>query len=293
MLSILIPTYDHTCYALVQDLHEQAEQLGIPYEIIVAEDGSRSQVDIIANHKITELSHCQHMVRKTNVGLANTRNELATMAKYDWLIIIDSDAMVEKKDFLSTYYHHIGKAEVVVGGLYHPAENHNPNVTLRYNYEKKADLHRSAAERGRHPYRQLSCFNVMLYKPTFMQILFDKTCREYGYEDVLFGVELEKRGISILHIDNPLMHTGLDTNEVFLHKSETALRTLKRLNGKMERHSLVNQTLERFRRLHLAWAIKGCYHLFRPILRWNLLSQHPSLFLFSIYKLGYYATLTP
>ena len=41
MISFLIPTYDYTCYKLVYDIHEQAEQLGIAYEIIVTEDGSR------------------------------------------------------------------------------------------------------------------------------------------------------------------------------------------------------------------------------------------------------------
>ena len=115
MLSLLIPTYDFTCYSLVADLHQQAETLGIPYEIIVAEDGSRSQVDIIANHKIEELSHCHHHIRKENIGLASTRNELVTIAQYEWLLIIDSDAVVEKPDFLRTYIQAIGKAEVVLG----------------------------------------------------------------------------------------------------------------------------------------------------------------------------------
>ena len=82
MLSILIPTRDYTCYQLVADLHEQAEGLGIPYEILVAEDGSRSQVSIIANHKITELSHCRHLVNKENFGPANIRNMLAREAIY-------------------------------------------------------------------------------------------------------------------------------------------------------------------------------------------------------------------
>ena len=122
MLSILIPTRDYTCYQLVADLHEQAEGLGIPYEILVAEDGSRSQVNIIANHKITELSHCRHIVNKENVGPANIRNLLAREAAYGWIIFIDSDAKVEKEDFLSTYYQHIGKADVVVGGLLHQQE---------------------------------------------------------------------------------------------------------------------------------------------------------------------------
>jgi len=290
-ISILIPTYDYTCYKLVYDLHEQAESLGVPYEIIVAEDGSKSPVTIIANHKITDLSHCIHHIRKNNLGLAATRNELAEMAQYDWIIILDSDAKVDNADFFSSYLNNIGKAEVVCGGLHHQAVNYDPNRTLRFKYESEADKHRSAAERNQRPYSQLSCFNIMLHKPTFMQIKFDKDCREYGYEDALFGVELQKRGVSILHIDNPLLHAGLDTNQAFLRKTETALRTLKSLGAKMEDHSHLGHAYQRMKDLHLLWAVKAFHALFSGILRRNLLGKHPSLTLFSIYKLGYYSLL--
>ena len=292
MLSILIPTRDYTCYQLVADLHAQAEELGIPYEILVAEDGSRSQVSIIANHKMTELSHCRHIVNKENVGPANIRNQLAREARFSWILFIDCDAKVETADFLATYYQQMGKADVVAGGLLHQKENHDPHRSLRFKYEKEADLHRSAAERSLQPYKRLTCFNIMLYKPTFLTILFDKDCHEYGYEDALFGVELEKRGIPILHIDNPLMHNGLDTNINFLKKSETALRTLKRLNGKMESHSYVGRTMLQLRKYHLSGAMRLFFHIFQPLMRKNLLSKHPSLFLFSVYKLGYYSTLS-
>ena len=294
MFSILIPTYDYTCYKLVYDLHEQAETLGVPYEIIVAEDGSKSQVDIIANHKIIDLSHCKHHIRKENIGLAATRNELAEMAQYEWLIIIDSDAKLDKDDYLKTYLDNIGKAKVICGGLHHQKEydvNHDLNRTLRFKYETEADKHRSAAERSKNPYNQLSCFNIMLHRPTFMQILFDKDCKEYGYEDALFGVELERRGIAILHIDNPLLHAGLDTNESFIRKSETALRTLKGLKGRMNGRSHVENAYNRLESLHLVWLIRIIYRVFRkPILK-NLLSRNPSLTLFSLYKLGYFSTI--
>jgi glycosyltransferase involved in cell wall biosynthesis len=293
MLSILIPTHDYTCYQLVADLHEQAEELGIPYEILVAEDGSRSQVNIIANHKITELSHCRHIVNKENLGPANIRNLLAREATYGWILFIDSDAKVEKKDFLSTYYQHIGKADVVVGGLLHQQENHDPHRSLRFKYEKQADVHRSAAERSLKPYDKFTTFNFMMRRSTFLCILFDKNCRSYGYEDTLFGVELKKRGISILHIDNPLIHMGLDTNERFIEKSEQALRTLKVLNGRMEQHSYVGRAYQRLCKYHLGGATRAFHLLFGGLIKRNLLSKHPSLFFFSLYKLGYYATLPP
>ena len=291
MLSILIPTRDYTCYQLVADLHEQAEGLGIPYEILVAEDGSRSQVNIIANHKITELSHCRHIVNKENVGPANIRNLLAREATYGWILFIDSDAKVEKPDFLATYYQHIGKADVVVGGLLHQQENHDPHRSLRFKYEKEADGHRSAAERSLQPYSKFTTFNFMMRRSTFLCILFDKNCREYGYEDALFGVELKKRGISILHIDNPLIHTGLDTNERFLEKSEQALRTLKALGGRMEQHSHVGRAYQRLCKWHLGGVVSGLHAMFGGLLKRNLLSAHPVLLFFSLYKLGYYASL--
>lgn len=291
MLSILIPTHDYTCYQLVYDLHAQAERLGVPYEIIVAEDGSRSQVDIIANHKITDLSHCRHLVRKECVGPAEIRNELARAAVYEWIIFIDCDAKVEKKDFLRTYLDNAGKADVVVGGLYHQKVNHDPNRTLRFKYEKEADRHRSAKERSIEPYGKFTTFNFMMRRSTFLCILFDKRCKQYGYEDALFGVEIKRRNIAILHIDNPLLHCGLDSNGTFLRKSEIALRNLKMLNDRMERHSHVGRMFATLCRYRMAWAVRLFFRLFRPLMRRNLLSKNPSLFWFSMYKLGYYSTL--
>ena len=291
MLSILIPTRDYTCYQLVYDLHAQAERLGVPYEIIVAEDGSRSQVNIIANHKITDLSHCRHLVRKECIGPAEIRNELAREAVYGWIIFIDSDAKVEKEDFLQTYLDNAGKADVIVGGLYHQNVNHDPNVTLRFKYEKEADKHRSADERSKEPYGKFTTFNFMMRRSTFLCILFDTRCKQYGYEDALFGVEIKRRGIAILHIDNPLLHKGLDTNEVFLRKSEMALRNLKILNGSMESHSYVGRVFAVLRHYRMTWAMRLFFCTFGSLMKRNLMSENPSLFLFSVYKLGYYSTL--
>lgn len=291
MLSILIPTYDYTCYKLVADLHQQAERLGVPYEILVAEDGSKSQVTIIANHKITELSHCRHIINRENRGHAGIRNFLARQAVYDWLLFLDSDAKVEKPDFLQSYLSLVNKADVIVGGLYHQTVNHDKNRSLRFKYEKLADQHRSAAERSLCPYGHFTTFNFLIRRSVFLCILFDENCHEYGYEDALFGVELERHHISILHIDNALLHQGLDTNESFLHKAEAALRTLHGLNGKMNGRSHVENAYKRLAHYRLGWLLRLNHRLLAPLMRRNLLSANPSLTLLNIYKLGYYACL--
>ncbi len=289
VLSILIPTHNYTCYTLVADLHSQAETLGVPYEIIVAEDGSRDSVSIIANHKIEELSNCRHVIGKENVGLATTRNRLARQALYDWILFIDCDARVEKADFLASYVAAMGKADVIVGGLYHPQKNDNPQRSLRFKYEKEADKVRGAAFRNQNPYSKFSAFNCMVRRSVFLCILFDEQCRYYGYEDALFGVELKHRGISVLHIDNPLMHTGIDTNQAFLEKTDTALHTLYDLGGKMRGGSAILQVYDKFSRHHLSWLLRGCHTLCGWLMRRNLLSAHPSLSVFSLYKLCRYA----
>lgn len=291
MLSILIPTHDHTCYKLVSDLHAQAERLGVPYEILVCEDGSKDRVSVIANHKMTELSNCRHIINKDNRGQATVRNQLAQAAVYEWVLFIDSDAAVENDDFLSTYMRSIGTEDVLVGGLYHVSHNDDPMKTLRFKYEKEADKTRAACYRQLNPYDKFTAFNVMMRRSVFLCIQFDKNCCQYGYEDALFGMELKRRGIQILHIDNPLLHTGIDDNTAFLRKTETALQTLLSLHGRLQGGSRVESLYERFRRLRLAWLLRLCYASFGGVMRSNLLSANPSLAVFSLYKLCYYASL--
>ncbi len=289
MLSILIPTHDYTCYKLVADLHQQGEALGVPYEIIVCEDGSRDSVSIIANHKIEELSNCRHIINKQNVGLATTRNFLAKNALYDWVLFIDCDAQVIHDDFLANYINNVGKSDVIVGGLQHPLHNDDPNRTLRFKYETEADKTRGAEYRNQNPYDKFSAFNCMVRRSMFLCILFDENCKQYGYEDTLFGLDLKRRGISILHIDNTLLHTGIDTNKAFLQKTETALNTLLSLGNKMQSGSSLLNMYARFSRRRCTWVLRMLYSLFGAVMRRNLLSAHPSLTVFNLYKLCYFA----
>lgn len=294
MLSILIPTYDFVCYPLVHSLYEQAEALGISYEIIVVEDGGRDQVKAIANHKINDLPHCRYLRRKENVGRAAIRNYLAREAQGEYMLFIDDDAQVENPSFLATYMQAAELADVVVGGLYHAAECADPMRSLRHRYERDADARRSAAMRSEHPYTSLSTFNILIRRSVFLEIGFDEDCHEYGYEDALFGVELKERGVAIKHIDNALLHTGIDTNIQFLQKTKTALRTLASLKGKMRGNSRIENTYLRFCHYHMAWLLRLAFVLSgNALANYLTKSAKPSLRLFALYKLLYFAHLRP
>ena len=325
MLSVLIPTYDFVCYPLVAALQAQGERLGLDYEILVADDGSRCAESVAANAAIEALPRCRFIRRERNAGRAAIRNFLASEARGEWLVFIDCDACVENAAFLADYAAAAAEVPVVVGGQYHtprmqgaadgskksadsskksadsfsysadrkdlPVDSRpSRECSLRLRYETEADRRRSAEERRRHPYRNFSTFNFMVRRDVFQSIRFDEGCREYGYEDTLFGAELERRGIALRHIDNPLLHTGLDTNAQFLTKSEAALRTLSRLYDRVGEYSRVGSAYRRVENCHLAPLLRAGYRLAGPLLRRCLeRSAAPSLRLFALYKLLYFA----
>ncbi|MBQ2969654.1 MAG: glycosyltransferase family 2 protein [Bacteroidaceae bacterium] len=290
MLSILIPTYDYDCRHLVNDLHGQAEQAGIKYEIIVADDASPTYIYKERNREINRLSHCRFIELAENVGRARIRNRLADEAQYEWLLFMDCDAEVISPTFLTDYLCHTD-AEVICGGLCHADTLPSPTVSLRYAYEKRADKRRPARYRSASPYEQFTSFNFLILQKLFQTIRFDETIYDYGHEDTLFGIALQHRRAVIRHIDNPLRHVGLENNCLFLEKTRLALRNLASMEGIMQGHSsLINayRQLCRFRLQGLvaAWF---CKHEQRLVAHLTGLSPH--LIMFFIYKLGYYCAI--
>ena len=283
MLSILIPTHDYTCYQLVADLHQQAERLGMPYEIIVVEDGSRSQVNIIANHKIEELNHCRHILRKENVGRSAIRNFLMDEAQGDLLLLMDADGRVVRDDFLAKYVEAGQAHEVVCGGIKTPDLCHDPHKKLRWKYEK--------AYEAKYGYvsEQFRSFCFLITRRVADKVRFDERYRHYGYEDVQYGHDLKAAGFEVCVIDNPLENKDIETNDLFLRKTEEALRSAHQFRGEIGEHIALTRTYHHYQAL--GGLLRLFFHLFGSAMRKNLLSRNPSLLCFSVYKLTYYATL--
>ncbi|MEY3368052.1 MAG: hypothetical protein RI973_1207, partial [Bacteroidota bacterium] len=115
----------------------------------------------------------------------------------------------------------------------------------------------------------------------------------YGHEDTLFGLELKKKGVPVIHIDNPLEHIGLENAEVFLEKTRQGLDNLKilqRIDLQAQTRLLKLWKWCRFTRLSLL--LKLFFSATRPALIRNLLSNSPSLALFDLYKIGYFASIS-
>ena len=253
-LSILIPTFNQDCTQLVHDLLEQLPQ---DAEIIVADDGSTAASVRENNATIAKLPQCRFWQAKMNLGRAKIRNLLAEMAKGEWILFIDSDAQVRSKDFIASYLKETDGRQVICGGTGNFDTCPSPDKALRYKYEVLAERKKPLKLRRRKPYAQFSTFNFMILRDLFMQIRFCNEICDYGHEDTLFGLALKDRKIPVLHIDNKLIHTGLEPTPAYLRKIKTSLFTLSRLDEKITanqyiRHCAVHKEMSSKRFCHLA-----------------------------------------
>ena len=103
MISILIPTYNKVCVPLVEAMRHQAQQLQIPFEILVVDDGSAEEIQA-ENRRIEVWENCHYRILPQNVGPARIRNVLADQAHYPYLLFMDADTMPASSTFLPTGY---------------------------------------------------------------------------------------------------------------------------------------------------------------------------------------------
>ena len=234
MLSVLIPIYNHDVNNLVTTLDQQLTQSGIPYEIILADDCSNNLDYRKKNENLSLLASVQYIQNQSNMGRAKIRNRLADTAQYPYLLFIDCDATVQHQNYIQNYLEAIEKMQqeplfVINGGIAYQTEKPDSQYFLRWYYGKKRE-EESADKRASQPYHHFTPFNVVITKSLFQCINFDESLTSYGHEDTLFGCQLKEQEIPYLHIDNHLIHNGLDTNEEFLKKIRASIENLTKLS---------------------------------------------------------------
>ena len=291
-LSILIPVYNWDCTQLIKDLHFQGLTLGIPYEIIVADDCSTDK-ELRDKSRLVAETHenCRYFGLPHNIGRAAIRNFMADKSNFDKLLFLDCDAEVKDKQFLKKYMEASHRASVVCGGLTHPDEIPMKGQELRYLYEKNAAFERSAGFRSQNPYLRFTSFSFLIEKEAFMKIRFDESYVRYGYEDVQFGHELERNGVSILHIDNPLAHVGLDESASYLNKTRQAVQNAFDHKNEIGDSSKLLTHYNKVLKLRMRWVFRFIWVFFQKSMEKNLLGPKPKLRIFSLYKLCYISVL--
>lgn len=294
-LSILIPTYNFACVTLVEELHRMAviaQQGGVveQFEIIVADDGSTDRSTIERNKAINKLHECRYIINHMNNGRAIIRNFLVHESRFERLLFIDSDMTVSHADYLQKYLE-CATNTVVYGGYTVPERPELEGRNLRYIYEKQYKGNADAALRNMKPYENFHSCNFMAPRSVMLKYPFDERFRHYGYEDVMLGNRFKRWRVPIIHIDNPLSFDYFEKNLQFIHKTEEGIKTLYIFRRDLADYSKLIKAASKLKQWHLFKPFLTIYNLsFKPI-RERLKGNKPSIFLFNIYRLGYFCTL--
>ena len=282
-LSVLIPTYNSNCSDLVFSVHGMLKQMNIPYEIIVADDGSTDEESVNSNRSIEKLEYVKYIIRKENVGRACIRNFLAQQAQYKWLLFLDADVTIDRSRFIQKYLEQ--DFDVILGGIIVVKRVKKLENNLRYIVESKYMESSTTAKRLRKQAKEFHTANFLVRKDIILKVPFNENFKHYGYEDVLFGKELNANGYHIHHINNPVTLIDFEENERFVEKTEESLRTLHEFKNELKGYSAL---------LKYAWlkpVLKPLYHIIGKPIRNNLAGNNPKVSLFNIYKLLYYCNL--
>ena len=292
MLSILIPVYNYNVLPLINELVKQCNFSGITFEIICLDD--LSTLIFAENQKINQFENCHYSVLKKNIGRSSIRNLLAKKAIYENLLFLDADTIPVQQDFISKYISQINNTEkVIYGGILYENTKPSKDQLLRWIYGSKREA-LLTSERNKNPYISFLTLNFLISKSIFSVVSFNENIPNLRHEDTLFSFELMQNKIEIIHIENPVFHLGIEDSKTFIRKSEEAVIGLKNLvdSGLIRpdyvRLSHYNNTLKKY---HFQSLIAFGFKILKPLFIHNLLGKKPSLFLFDIYRLGYYCTL--
>lgn len=296
MLSILIPVYNFNIVFLVAELHRQAVRASIAYEIIVLDDCS-SELLRDQNKDVSKLSHVRFYELDKNIGRARIRNRLAEMAVYANLLFMDCDSEVPSERYIEDYLPFCDRGLVVCGGrMYKPDPPEEHEFLLRWLYGMRREQI-SDVVRNKNPYRCFMTNNFLIPRDTLHQIQFDESILQYGHEDTLFGLELRKKGIPVKHIQNPLVHIGLELSREFLRKTSEGIENLLMLIqcGKILRNDIkdirILRAYEIIRKYRLEGLYRFVYSFISSTVMRNLLSSNPGILAFDLYKLSIFSNL--
>jgi glycosyltransferase involved in cell wall biosynthesis len=291
MLSILIPTYNYNVVPLVLELHKQCLECEIDFEILCQDDNS---IDFVQeNQIINNWSNCQYFIEPKNSGRTFTRNKLAHKAHFEWLLFLDADVIPVNSNFIRSYIDFIKpKHQIILGGYRYENIKPNNETILRYKYGKERE-EKTDSERNLNPYQYVFSGNLLIKKKIFLDTNYTNKNSFYGM-DVFFAYQLFINKIDVFHLENPIYHLGLDTNEIFLEKSLKAVESRKQFLMNCDQIEKISPLIKQYKTIKkygLLPLIIVFFRFFRPILKKLILNKNPSLLCFDLYRLGYLCSI--
>jgi hypothetical protein len=292
MLSILIPIYNYNVFPLVEQLHKQCLECRIDFEILCFDDFS--VVENPSNTKINQLQNCQFKILEHNIGRSAIRNLLAKNASFENLLFLDADTLPLDYQFVSRYLKQINQEEkVVYGGIKYQVKKPENAKIFRWTYGVNREA-LTLENRKKNVYLSLLTLNFMIKKSIFEKVKFNVKIPNLRHEDTLFSFDLKKQKIKIIHIENPVLHLGLDDFEIAIKKEKQSIIALKNLienNLISNDYVSISRVYLKIKKYKISFIFRYFYKIAEKPLLKNLSSTNPSLLVFDLFRLGFLCSI--
>lgn len=274
-------------------MHRQCLESKIDFEIIVMDDASDKEYRKLLSN-LQSLSNVKVIYNEKNLGRNRVRRSLAEAAKFDYLLFSDCDNEMTHSTFIKKYIDKLTGNSVVIGGRIYVDKKPKRKKVLHWTYGRKREQ-KNEIGRNRFPYRSFMTNNFLIPKKIFLDLEHKDDISGYGHEDTLMGIQLQIQKVPVIHINNPMLHAGLEDADEFLEKSKNAIQNLQRLYQSSYRQKLEESVrLVRYysylKKYKMLFGLRSV-SIFKKIILKNINSSNPSLRLFDILKLYWFAQL--
>lgn len=285
MISICIPAYQTDPNELIKQLVTQANELSVSYQILVLDDCSPQPITI-------DTQEAQLIRPDNNLGSIEARKQLATHATYNHLLFLDADVALSNHDFLKQYLDHCHTDyEICYGGVTYQKNKPEPQELLRWHYGKEREA-KSVKDRMNDPIQNITSAGFLIQKEVFFNIY---NAVESGYGgDVLLSYQINKQGFNITHIDNPVIHLGLEIASSFITKSLNAIKTtyLAEEEGILPKDFRpVQRAYLKLDRFYITGIARVLLNVFKNRCIKNLNGLNPKILFLDLLKLNEYISL--
>lgn len=228
-LSICIPVYNFDVRELVFDLKKEIDSQHIDAEIILIDDASKEECKLI-NKEIQNSIH-QFVFLEKNIGRSRIRNLFLQYTAGEFLLFLDCDGKIVGENFLKNYIQFIQeypKTQIIYGGRKVLDTPEDSEHYLRWKFAVERE-NLPVELRREKPNLSFQTNNFVIRKDILERVGFNPEFQKYGYEDLLFAMDLKAEHIKIDHIDNPILNNDLESNCVYLGKVEESVESLSQM----------------------------------------------------------------
>ncbi|MFM7007701.1 MAG: glycosyltransferase family 2 protein [Flavobacteriales bacterium] len=290
-LSVCIPIFNTDVRPLVAELCAQIDKIKVAFiDVVLIDDASAA--DIKACHQFSN-SRVKLIELENNIGRSKIRNLFLAHSTADFLLFIDGDSTVQDPQFLNKYVAYLKEAsdvDVLIGASRYDLQPPVYAKRLRWKYSTQRES-LNFEKRLRLAAFGFKTNNFLIHREILERIPFEERLQGYGHEDTLFGLQLLQNGVQISHMDNPVWNLNLDTNLVFLQKTDNALRNLLWIYRHYNSPLLLktNKLLAVYLKFKTKWFLQAFLFMivgFESVFKRLLLTGRAPLFCFDLYRLS-------